>query len=392
MSRVTKTLWQALLRWGSRLGVSVLAVLVLLVSLELGARIYSAIARPVPKDSFEMRIRRPPPYQDAPFFSREFLRESIAEGDWYTPPGTTFVLPEDFSGKYIHIEDGRRRTSFQPPSAENTVFLLGGSTMQSQEVPDEHTIASRLQLRLSGEMGDRYRVENLGVVTVNVRQQVERLETLELEKNDVVVFYDGFNDTGLTVFHLTPEGWVKLASQVEAKVEAHERLTIWFHTRLRTRSYFVRHLLNPYRPAPAPPHLAGGSVPPRILRQLERSYRSNIERAAAYCRENGALFFHFLQPHLFVQEQTSVYERQILDNPYIVPAGLKTAFDAGYPVLRQVVRELRQQGIESHDLSHVLSVRPDGEEFYLDHCHVNHRANEIIAGAMFDQIRGVAGP
>lgn len=133
----------------------------------------------------------PRPFVDAPYFGEEFLSETRSGKGVAIPLGTRLVIPNDQQGKYINVSNGKRRTAFQPIEVKNKVYLFGGSTIFSGEVPDEYTIASRLQQLLNTKFADRFTVENYGSTSVTLAQQLERLRTLQLAPGDVVIFYDG---------------------------------------------------------------------------------------------------------------------------------------------------------------------------------------------------------
>ena len=71
---------------------NVLVFVGLLVLVELGFRCviegYS--------DHLAFRLTQPPPYDDAPYFSREFVAESFAQpGGWRMLPGRNSIIPHD---------------------------------------------------------------------------------------------------------------------------------------------------------------------------------------------------------------------------------------------------------------------------------------------------------
>jgi hypothetical protein len=118
---------------------------------------------------------------------------------------------------------------------------------------------------------------------------------------------------------------------------------------------------------------------------LRKEYYEIVLAAARHTREAGGRFAHFVQPTLFALSHRSPYESQLLKNPYIVPAGMETAFAAGLPALREVQRESSRQ-IESYDSMALLQTRPPGEEFFVDYCHVNHEANRIVVQFILEKV------
>src|SRR5262249_54558306 len=115
-------------------------------------------------------------------------------------------------GEHINIDDaGIRRTwaapeSGDPKQARPKVFLFGGSTMWGVPVRDDFTIPSAVAKKLAGK-GAPADVTNFGETAYVSTQEVMTL-VLELRKGhvpDVVVFYDGVNDTA-SAFQLRAAG------------------------------------------------------------------------------------------------------------------------------------------------------------------------------------------
>ena len=136
-------------------------------AVEAGARAYFHFFRRPATNRYAFRLEQPPPYRNAPYFSRAFVDESFQQPNgWYVPPGTRLVVPGDFHGAYITVDRGRRRTTDVPASARHTVFVLGGSTIYGAEVPDAYTIPSYLQRLLNARQPGVWRVANCGSIAV----------------------------------------------------------------------------------------------------------------------------------------------------------------------------------------------------------------------------------
>jgi hypothetical protein len=361
-----------------------------IVLLEGLARIYLALSpNMTPRTHYSFRKTQPPPYKDASYFSSAFIDEQFARNDWSTPPGTILILPTDFDGQFYHSHDGKRRTAFQPAQYQNTVYIFGGSTIFNGEVPDEYTIASRLQLLLNAKFGERYRVENLGAATVAIAQQLARLKTITLKQGDIVIFYDGVNDINQSIYYKDPSGWmIQHNRSVLNNLQFIQRWRIKIFEQLADRSRFVYLFLYPYDINAMPPQLEDASQPilQGLLEQMHTNYRAYITEANQYARNGGATFYHFLQPNLFTLPTLSAYEEGLLQNRYLIPRGIDIAFARGYPILRQASSEVRDLGVQSADLSDIYTDRLAGEEFYLDYCHVTDRAHQIMAETFFRRV------
>ena len=223
-------------------------------------------------------------------------------------------------------------------------------------------------------------MENLGAVAVNARQQLERLKTLDLRPGDAVIFYDGVNEIYQALYHHHPRGWT--ADDLEgppASLPLHRRVVITVYNRLYHRSRFVTYFLDPYDTETVPVHLREPETRRRLVTELAKAYEATLLEAHRFSADRGAEFHHFLQPNLFTVDSRSAYEERLLASHHFTPNGLDVGFTFGYPELQAVVRRLAARGVSSHDLTSLLNERTNGEEFFLDFCHVNHEANRRIA-------------
>lgn len=352
-------------------------------ALEAAARVYFRVFPHPPTNRYSFRLTQPPPYHDAPYFSRAFVDESFQQPNgWYVPPGTRLVVPGDFHGTYFNVDHGRRRTIDVPASARHTVFVIGGSTIYAAEVPDAFTIASYLQRLLNARQPGLWRVENCGSIGLTAAQQVELLRTEPLEAGDVVIFYDGVNDVIQGVYNGDPRGWI-VGENRKALGKAgpfKALLAKWNlkYTASKAQSYsvflsnVVGGMVNHANLVPKA-QLLDSAKTAALARETADVFREDIAVAARYASGRGCVFLHFLQPQVFAAARRTPYEESLVRNYYISPAGLETAFRAAWPLLQKT---------PSYDLSHILDPRAPGEEFYLDYCHVNHTANARIAEAM----------
>ena len=362
-----------------------ISLLCTLLFIEGGARIYDRLVPP-PVSLVEFRKRQPPPYQNAPYFSQEFLTESFEQPrKWHYPQGTRLIIPSDYHGKYFNVVNGLRVTAYQPKDYTNTVYVFGGSTIYCSEVPDEYTVTSQLQLLFNKHYGSRYIVQNYGTTTVTTTQQLERLRTVSLKPHDIVVFYDGVNDVFQGVYYANPEEtMVETTRRTLQNLSPLQKILV----RLASYSVFVRRWANPLGANRIPLHLENEHEINLLVDLLEKRYEENLLAAHQYARASNAFFFHFLQPNIYTLPTLSEYEKTVVSNYNLfAPPGMEIAFQKGYPRLRKVNALLSTAHlVDSYDLTHILDSREHGEEFYLDTCHVTHKANQIIAHHIFSKI------
>ncbi len=342
------------------------SILMFLLLLEGAARLYVHFIRQ-DLNFVEFMHSRPEPYKDAPYYGKPFLAERLqclASG-WL---GEIYVAL-DRKGQFCNVRGGMRATINALPSdggRRRKILMAGGSTLFSQNVPDAYTIPSRLQALLNQRFGPRFEVYNLGMPSMGIAQQLKILKTAPIAPGDIVLFYDGVNDIVYPVYHGIEGG-----------------LTHRDHG--DTLALFS-----------VMSDLAVRAKPMTVVD--EKRLQHNLEQAATYfyqtlletqrhVQARGGVFYHFLQPHLFADGHLSDYERQIAANPQLVQPGMERAYAVGYPRLRQAMEKAAGQGVKSFDISDALNQRSPGVEFFFDHCHVNHLANERIARRILQEIK-----
>jgi len=367
--------------------ISLFSFLVSITIIEGIARVYEIINLP-PQTHFAFRATQPLPYKNSPYYSTEFIEESFKQpGGWLYPSGTRLILPQNFKGKYFNVLNNERLTVEQPGKFENTVYIIGGSTVYCSEVPDDYTIPSQLQTLFNQKYANRYLVRNLGTTTVASTQELERLKTLTLKPDDIIIFYDGVNDIYQGIYYAKPE-----ETMIERNRNAYDNMPriskFFFKTsrKLSKKSAFVRIFINPVDIFKIPKHLQNEKEIDLLLNSLRQRFKMNILSANIYTKNANAVFFHFLQPNIFTINNRSEYENTLISNYYLNPNGLEKSFSIGYSILKEVIKEISQQ-VKSFDISYLLNEREQGEEFYLDACHVNHKANKKIAEKIFDVVK-----
>lgn len=353
------------------------------------ARVYGAVADVEARSGEEFVRTRPPPYEGSPYFTGRFLRESAAIGGlktYHRPAGKDYLVPGDYRGRYVNIVDGIRQTTDQPATYRSRVLLFGGSTVFGADVPDNYTIASELQRRLNAAFPNQYIVVNYGAGAANVRQQTERLREIDLSPQDIVVFYDGANEAVGGVYLGDPTGTIyDTEERSYSRLGFIKRFIVRTHDALKEHSHFVRFWLTP---VPAKPkHLEDPQRVGELAEETAGHFHEHVLSAHEYVTSQGAEFVHFLQPTLFSGALTE-YERELVDNQYVVVPGAQEAFERSYPLLGAANERLQSEGVRSIDLTSLLESRssPD-EEFFLDCCHVTEGANARIAEALFSNLR-----
>ena len=122
------------------------------------------------------------PYEYAEELSYSFPVKRRFEND--------LVINADYKSTYVNIENGIRRTCYQPALYTNTIYFFGPCIALGPYVEDKHTIASQLARKLLKDQY-AYRIVNLGMLASN--NSSEMLERIDFQENDIVInlFYIG---------------------------------------------------------------------------------------------------------------------------------------------------------------------------------------------------------
>jgi len=305
-----------------------------------------------------------------------------------------------YRGEYINVDrNGIRRTT--APVAERsgrsvTIFLFGGSTLWGTGARDDFTIPSVLARELQ-EKGFRAEVTNFGESGYVTTQEVLTL-LLQLRQGgrpDLVIFYDGINDTG-SAYQQHVAGLPQnesnrarefnLSSPAEFKRRA-EMVLRDVASRLST----VRLLGGPLgksvlhsraEPAAKPlllNHVGPDDDPPST--GVVSTYWANMELVKALSEHYHFKYLCYWQPTIFQKSQLTKYERGERQKARY----LESFYVETYAAMRQ--SRLAQTGEPAfHDLSLVFSDTP--APVYVDWAHLGEWGNEIIARRMAGDVLG----
>jgi lysophospholipase L1-like esterase len=328
------------------------------------------------------------------------------------------VFPQEFHGRYFNVDvipptghAYRRTTSGGAPSAGQLVLVLGGSTVYDSEVPDEHTVPSRLAAVLWEAKARAVTVLNAGVTSANTAQELERLEA-ELRRGlrpDLVISYTGVNDALQGVYFGDPAG-VMFSSEKRSKEVFPPRRGFrsfvktnappWVYAAGRellafarpTRIYQALKLRARYRqPRSKPAHMMDDARVGELARETGRLFEEHLLTMHRLGEQRGYRFHAFLQPQIYSAQ--GYRERGDVDfvarfDAIRYPL-IEKAFPAAYAELRGAVSRLRLQGVRVHDISGLFDGKT--EAIFLDSHHVNSSGNRAIARAIASSL-DEAGP
>jgi hypothetical protein len=321
----------------------------------------------------------------------EHYRELESLADRWEP--YVYFRQKPFRGKTITIGPDGLRTTWQPPQGwgESTrsknlkVLILGGSSLWGFGARDDQTIPSLLVRELF-ERGWRIDLKNLSEIGYVSTQEVIAL-VRELQggyRPDVVIFYDGVNDTtsallereaGLTTNEVNRRQEFNL-------LQSPSRLALAFGSRVLQQSGSYRF---------------GQAVRRRFSGGVDRSRQSPsdntigqfaddvVRRYAANLSIVGSLSRSFRFRPLFFW-QPVVFTKTVL-----VPAEREEALR--YAWTERLFRSVRQRIGDSAELKanpafrDLSAVFDDAKNLvFIDYCHTTEAANRPIAVAMADAV------
>lgn len=122
---------------------------------------------------------------------------------------------------FLNLE-GPKKTVPQPESPKSIIWCFGGSTMRGQTDNPAATIPSFLAKKLSADGHDGVLVRNWGEDSFNSLLEANYLQKLSIEQNetpDLIVFYDGANESVYFSQYRTPyahHGYRRLRALIES--------------------------------------------------------------------------------------------------------------------------------------------------------------------------------
>jgi lysophospholipase L1-like esterase len=300
-----------------------------------------------------------------------------------------YFRPKPFHGKTIAIGPDGLRATWQPTAASGEaagkktvkVLVLGGSSLWGFGARDDQTIPSLLARKLH-ERGLKFEIKNLAELGYVSTQELIGL-TRELQEGyrpDVVIFYDGVNDTtsallsgeaGLTTNEINRQREFNL-------LQSPRRLAAVLVEKLVVDSglyRFARAVRSRLGPPTAPP---SSRVPDDSMRHLAGlvadRYSANVKIVEILARGYGFRPLFFWQPTIFNKTTLTAVERDE-SQKY---AWTERAFRTVYERVSES-NELKSNPA-FHDLSRIFV--DEKSLVFVDYCHTTETANARLAEQM----------
>jgi lysophospholipase L1-like esterase len=297
-----------------------------------------------------------------------------------------------FHGRYVNVdENGIRRTWQSPDSAAAgavNIFMLGGSTTWGNGSRDDHTVPSELS-RLLHERGIKAHVTNFGESGYVSMQELITLE-LQLRKGnvpDLVIFYDGVNDT----YSAWQQGQAGIPQNEHSRVvefnmsnpkrraERTELLLKEYAQKLALRRFadsIVKRLVPKRRGAAT-------AIPRRnddaLAQDVLSTYAGHMEIVRALANTYGFKYVFFWQPNLFEKRDLTKTEQEQAD--FMKTEGV--FFRKAYDVVRASDLGAKSGG-RFHDISTIFA--GETTPVFFDFCHMGEEGNHAVASHMIDPV------
>jgi lysophospholipase L1-like esterase len=378
-----------------------LNTIVLLVFLEAGATLY-----------FRINSDSTTPYQELTFYTAKSARSSYyASQDWAQQYWQEHLLVSEtaqgekyfpyviwrrapFSGATINInQDGIRLTpgaNCRPGSYK--VFAFGGSTMWGFGSPDWATIPAYLQSGLSTIVGKPVCTVNFADMGyVSTQELIELL--LQLQANnipDLVVFYDGINDTEVAYEdgRVDRHYWQdRVAAKFEGKDTRPQfidfvKSSASFHLISSLADKLVpeqRHLVLPENN-----YLTKGIDANQLSDSVIKVYLNNYSIVETWSQEYGFKYAFFWQPVISIGKKPLTTEEQSFKAD-MAPEARFTFFD-------EVYQKLSSTALEHKNLYYIADVFDQQEsQIWIDWPHATPVGNQLVAQKMLDLIKRQIG-
>ena len=293
-----------------------------------------------------------------------------------------------YHGRFISIDNqGVRQTLNSHCDNEKNlvVWMFGDSALWGTGSTDAQTIPSQLA-KLYQDGGQEICVRNYGeagwISTQDVFQLILQLKQLS-RKPDIVVLYDGRNDTLLSSEGAPPSGhlgykrfrWLLAESQSDEKPGfrfLRKTNTVRALERISTEIYVSRH---PEAKPKFPPQLAKV-----MAQQAIENYEQNLQIVDSLARTYGFRPFYFWYPTSTVGDKPLTPEEQ----GYVSEEAAQAPKE--YEVTRAayaLFQRLQRPSFEY--LGDILDAQP--QQLYLDVSHLTPDGNRMVAERMFQVIR-----
>ncbi len=267
-----------------------------------------------------------------------------------------FREKSNFTSPLLNFVGGLRKTSFveAEKTYKNKIFLFGGSTIDCLEVPDDYTIASRLQKKINLISSD-FEVINCGVAGASLGANYDHFQNLAVSKGDICVFYFGINEIDFGGKYSENFFVFRFPLSLIPKIN-----------RLRNRKIFSFITLTRLVNLTSTFDNDNIIFTEKISRIME-----TLKSLEFHCMEREIEFKAILQPFINTRSPISRHDRETFSHYWP-----KSHFKSHTLFFERIADEFRDQKFFSDGRTVFDNVDLD---VYTEWCHTNYLGNQLIA-------------
>lgn len=271
-----------------------------------------------------------------------------------------------------------------------TVWMFGGSTMRGSTDDDGRTIPSFAAAILNQKGGShRYVIRNFGINSFNSLMESKYLQKLLIEERnrpDLILFYDGANDSKYFVEFRTPDahhGYSKVKGVIESYYGAWLGFLKPVHAALYASfTYELWGRLNQVA-------LPLSSKDPELAQMVERTMRryEAVERMAAGF---GSRFLLAWQPMRWTQDCAAVPDARSSDGKQALPVAALEQMANNFRAVYGPLRDGLANRSYFYDLSAALCAQ-GFESYQIDGVHLTDEGRRAVAARLAARIATLFG-
>lgn len=306
----------------------------------------------------------------------EQLNQYSSAGELQLYPYLMFKGRSDFKSPTLNTNSDGFRAPEISDKKQGTyrIIVIGGSTaFGGMSTNDEKTFFNIMQRKLNenAKAGQRFEVISAGVPSYNSMQELILLESKLLKyQPDMVIVLDGFNDAINYLIRDNRSGYPSMFKDMEKYVD--------------TKSFFMMRLRKIRIARKLMERIEANSVAnqktfdPAVV----NFYGHNLDVMCHLLDSYGIIPIIVLQPALDYKKPLSALERQYLESDKTMSHAV---FVKLYNSMANMAKDIAFKNKVSYiDARYIFN--GDEGTLFMDDCHLNDRAQEILANILLEKI------
>ncbi len=296
---------------------------------------------------------------------------------------------DDYNGNQINIKNGERRTiNSKKLNKKTSVSFYGGSAIFGTGSNDSNTIPSLFSKK------SNYYVNNYGNLNYVARQSYEKLfnkYSLDLDEENIIIFYDGVNDIDNFCRADISEGLNQtsleslMQDQFDLKTRPSEKYSfkqMFFQISSLIQSLKRRYLNLTFDLSEETNFLYYNChIDKKKAENIAKNLVNIWEKASLLASSNNDIFIAILQPNIFIGN--SKIDHLDLGAKNLIE--LRKQFLTVYPL---IIKHVKNKNINFYNFTNVFNDYND-DYIYIDYCHVSPNGNFIVAEELVAKINNL---